>query len=770
MIKKAFKAKYFLLAVILVSISCNDIPVYKDPLAPVEERVADLLSRMTLEEKVAQLRCIYRNKQRIVHTNKGIFDPQLAKKNLVNGIGHIARPSELGGIDRVIRYTNAVQKYLMDSTRLGIPAIFHEEGLHGFAADSATVYPSATALASTWNIKLVEQVFASVAQEIRSRGGNQVLSPVLDVARDPRWGRFEETYGEDPYLVSQMAIAAINGFQGDTFPIPNNKVIATMKHFVAHGQPESGINIAPPNATDQVLNEVHMYPFYKAVTNTKVLSVMASYNEVNGIPLHANPYLLEEMLRDKWNFKGAVVSDYGGIDNLIDRHRVAKDEDEAAILAISSGVDIELPDDDVYDRLEALVREEKIDEKTIDNAVSRVLTQKFLLGLFENPFTKSTKADILRHLTINKELAEEAAIQSITLLENNGVLPIKTGDYNRISVIGPNANYTVFGGYSGVPLERISPLQGIKQKMKGKVEVSYRLGCKITASEPNWRKDEVIPVNPEDERKLIRQAVLDAKKSDLIILCLGDNESVSREAWSERHLGDRPSIKLVGLQEELFDGVKALNKPIVVLLFTNGPRDLSFLKGKADAVLQCWYLGQQCGNAVAKILTGERNPSGKLVTSFPRSVGHIPAFYNYKPSARRGYMFDDVTPLYPFGYGLSYTTIEYTQPNVSDSIISVEGETDLFVKVRNTGEYTTDEVVMLFVRDEIASVTRPVKELKAFKKVRLKPGESRIVQFSIDAEMLSFYHPVLKEWICEPGNFKLMVGVSGQEALLTVTE
>jgi beta-glucosidase len=608
---------YFAFVIVFLCAGCNSKDQFKNPKLPVDKRVNSLLEQMTLEEKIAQLRCIYRKNDRIVHDVSGNFDIDKARKNLVNGIGHIARPSELGGIYNTIKFTNEVQRFLVDSTRLGIPAIFHEEGLHGFAADSVTVFPSATALASTWNPDLVEEIYTAVAKEIRSRGGNQVLSPVLDVARDPRWGRFEETFGEDPYLVAQMGIAAVNGFQGNELPVGQNRVIATMKHFAAHGQPESGINVAPPNADDQTLNEVHLYPFKQVVENTNVLGAMASYNDINGIPLHANSYLLTEILRDNWGFRGVVVSDYGGIDNLRDRHRVAQAKEDAAVLALTAGVDIELPDDDTYDLLAQLVSEGKLSEKTIDKAVARVLYQKFMLGLFENPYTSTPGDEITQQLEINRLLAEESAIQSITLLENNGILPLEPGKHKKILVVGPNAGYAVLGGYSGKPLRAITPFDGIKNYLGEKAIVSYSQGCRITKSAPNWRKDEVIAVDPVEERALIASAVKQAREHDLIVLCLGDNESVSREAWSEKHLGDRPSIKLVGLQEELFLELIKTGKPVVTMLFTNGPRDIAFLKNPSDAVLQCWYLGQESGNAVAKILFGERNPSGRLVASFP---------------------------------------------------------------------------------------------------------------------------------------------------------
>jgi beta-glucosidase len=747
---------------------CDQKKNYRDASLPVNERVRILLHQMTLEEKLAQLISVYPRTGAQAADNVGLLNRDWAEENLKMGIGHIARPSELGGTEKVIRFTNDIQKFLVEETRLGIPAIFHEEGLHGFAADSVTVFPSATALAATWNTELVEAVFTAVAKEIRSRGGNQVLAPVLDVARDPRWGRFEETFGEDPFLVSQMGIAAVNGFQGRELPIAQGKVIATLKHFAAHGQPEGGMNVAPPGADDQTINEIHLYPFKKVVESTNVLSVMASYNEINGLPSHANPVLLNDILRENWGFKGTVVSDYGGIANLIDRHRVADSKTMAALLAIISGVDVELPDEDTYTNLLELVILGKIDEKVINGSVERILYQKFMLGLFENPYTIIYPGEIKKQLTENRRLAEEAAIQSITLLENNGVLPLKPEKYQRIIVVGPNANYTVLGGYSGKALELSSPYQGIKNLPGNRAEVSYSPGCRITKSEPNWRKDEVIPVDSLEELGLIGEAVKKARDADLVILCLGDHESVSREAWSERHLGDRPSIKLVGLQEKLFSELKKAGKPVVTFVFSNGPRDIGFLSGQSDAVFQCWYLGQETGNAVAKILFGYRNPSGRLIASFPRSEGHIPVFYNHKPSARRGYLFDEVSPLYPFGYGMGYSKLEYANAKLSKDSIRAFETTVFSVELTNHGPYKTDEVVMFFIRDELASVTRPVKELKGFQRVTLEVGESQTVSFHITPDLLTFYHPIKKSWISEPGLFTLMAGLNGPELKLTI--
>jgi len=759
---------YIVLLCIFFSCEKQDDPVYRNTAYSVEERVSDLLRRMTLEEKVAQISAIYRNEKRIVHDQDGIFDLEKAKKNLQFGIGHISRPSEIGGIQKVAKFTNDVQKFLMENTRLGIPALFHEEGLHGHMADSSTVFPSATALASTWDPELVEEVYSVVAREIRARGGNVALTPVVDVARDPRWGRFEETYGEDPYLVYLMGKAAVHGFQGHDLPVKRDRVAATLKHFVAHGHPEGGINVAPPQTDEQTLHEVHLYPFRKIIKETKVLSIMASYNEVNGSPLHSNGHLLTDLLRKQWGFRGTVVSDYGGVKNLIDRHYVAKDSHESAIMALKAGVDIELPEEFAFNQIDYLVKEGFIEESILDSAVTRVLRQKFLLGLFEDPYTSLD--DIYKNISVpdHFELAEEVALESVTLLENNGILPLDPQKIQKIAVIGPNADYGVLGGYSGKPVRNVTPFQGILKYLEGKADVYHHVGCRITENEPNWRRDEVIPADPEKNRQRIEEALSIVERSDIVILCLGDNESVSREAWSERHLGDRPDLRLLGDQELLFHEIKKTGKPVVTLLFTNGPRQIEFLSKKSDAILQCWYLGQESGNALAKILFGNHSPSGKLIASFPRSVGHIPVFYNHKPTARRGYLSENVSPLYPFGYGLSYTEFKYSNIYLSsDTILKAGEKIKLTVDVTNTGSVIGKEVVMLFIRDKLSSLTRPVKELKDFKKLSLKPGETKTVGFVISEEMLSFWHPG-NEYYAEPGDFTIIVGNEGPEAEITL--
>ncbi len=751
------KILIYCLSLFLAGCMQNKGPAYKNPNLPVSKRVEDLINRMELEEKEAQLRCIWRNQGRLVYDSLGNFDIGKAEISLSKGIGHIARPSEVSGPVQVINLTNDIQRYLVEQTRLGIPAIFHEEGLHGHMADSATHFPSAVALAGSWNLNLVEEVYSVVAKEIRARGGNQALTPVLDVGRDPRWGRFEETFGEDPWLVAEMGMAAIRGFQGTSLPVANDRVAATIKHFAAHGQPESGINVAPPNADMQTLYNVHLFPFWKAVKETGVLNAMASYNEINGIPSHKNDWLLNDVLREDWGFKGTVVSDYFGIEDLHKRHFVATDSVDAALQAIKAGVDIELPDDYGYQNLAELVRNGQLDETILNEAVSRVLYVKFQLGLFENPYTNPEESKTVISHPDHGNLAEKAALQAITLLKNeNELLPLDLNAYKRIAVVGPNADYPVLGGYSARPPYTVTPYEGIKSYVNDEAEVFYSIGCRISEEDGDWWADDVSLSNPEEDQNRIEEAVKLVKSCDVAILCLGDNESVAREGWSENHLGDKPHTELVGLQNELVKSVLETGKPVIVLLFTNGPRSINFISENAHAILQCWYLGQESGNAVAKTLFGENNPSGKLVASIPRSGGHLPVFYNHKTIARRGYLFDEVSPLYPFGFGLSYTKFQYGEMKVSANEMAMDDTITCSVNVSNTGKYAGEEVVLLFIRDLYSSVTRPVKELKGFKRVHLVPGETKEVSFTIKKENLAYYNENLR-FIAEPGEYRLMI-------------
>lgn len=761
----------------------NQSSAYVNPQLPVKQRVEDLLGRMTLEEKVAQMLCVWQAKGETLVDDNGDFDPAQAQTAFAegHGLGQVGRPSDAGGgrnAREMAELTNAIQKFFMENSRLGIPVVFHEECLHGQAAVDGTSFSQPIGLGATFDPDLVERLFAMTAKEARLRGTHQALTPVVDVARDPRWGRVEETYGEDPYLVSVLGMAAVRGFQGDARFKDKEHIIATLKHFAAHGQPESGTNCAPANVSLRVLRETFLCPFKKAVQDAGCISVMASYNEIDGVPSHANKWLLRDVLRDEWGFRGYVVSDYFAVRELNERpdffgQFLAEDGKVAAALAVKAGVNIELPDRDCYPHLVELVREGTIAESLLEDLVAPMLEWKFKLGLFDDPYVDPDRAEEVVGCAAHRELALEAARKTITLLKNeNEVVPLDQGDVKTIAVIGPNADRPMLGGYSGVPKHCSTVLEGIREYVGDRVEVLYHEGCKITIG-GSWQEDEVVQSNPAEDRVSIAEAVKVAQKADVIVLAIGGNEQTSREAWEPTHMGDRTNLQMVGLQDELVDAMVATGKLVAAFLFNGRPLAVGGLTAKVPAIFECWYLGQETGQAVAEVLFGDVNPGGKLPITIPRSVGHVPAYYNYKPSARRGYLFDEVSPLYAFGFGLSYTRFSFGTPRLVKDTIQQDGSTRVEVDVSNTGRVAGDEVVQMYIRDCISSVTRPVKELKGFTRITLEPGETRTVSLEITPEHLAFYN-IDMDCVVEPGEFRIMVGNSSrdedlQEVVLTVT-
>ena len=752
--------------------SASQAAPYRNAALPAVKRVKDLLARMTLEEKTAQMMCVWQRKADTLVDADGNFDAAKARAAFKQrrGLGQVGRPSDAGkGKDArgMAELTNAIQKFFVENSRLGIPVIFHEECLHGHAAIGGTSFPQPIALGATFDPELVEALFTMTAAEARSRGTHQALTPVVDVAREPRWGRVEETYGEDPYLVSRMGIAAVRGFQGDARFGDKRRVIATLKHFAAHGQPEGGTNCAPTNVSLRVLRETFLYPFHEALKQGGAISVMASYNEIDGVPSHANPWLLRDVLRKEWGFKGFVVSDYYAVYELSYRpeshgHFVARDKKEACVLAVNAGVNIELPEPDCYLHLVELVRKGVLQERQLDELVAPMLFWKFQMGLFDDPYVDPDEAERVVGCEANAELALKAARESITLLRNEGnLLPLHPDGIKTIAVIGPNADRSLLGGYSGVPKRDVTVLEGIRARLGKRVKVLYSEGCKITIG-GSWQQDEVTPSDPEEDRKQIAEAVKVARRADVIVVAIGGNEQTSREAWSPKHLGDRPSLDLVGRQEELVKAMLATGKPVVVVLFNGRPISINYVSQNVPAILECWYLGQETGHAVAAVLFGDFNPAGKLPISIPRSAGHLPAFYNHKPSARRGYLFDEVSPLYPFGFGLSYTSFAIENVRLTRPKIRRDGRTKVLADVTNTGGRAGGEVVQMYVRDKVSSATRPIKELKAFRKLFLQPGETASVAFDIAPEQLAFYDIHMK-YVVEPGDFEIMVGSSSRD-------
>jgi beta-glucosidase len=745
-------------------------PVYKSPAAAVEVRVEDLLSRMTLEEKVAQMMSIWDEKREVFDARLE-FDATKMAQRYPNNIGQFARPSDAAGpasprvvpgrdVRGTIRLVNAMQHWATERTRLGIPILFHEEGLHGYAALGATSFPQAIALASSWDAKLVRAVNAVTAREIRARGVSEALTPVVDVARDPRWGRIEETFGEDPYLVGEMGVAAVEGLQGEgrTRDLRDGKVFATLKHLTGHGQPESGTNVGPAPYSERNLREYFFPPFEKVIARTGVSAVMPSYNEIDGVPSHANAWLLEKVLRGEWAFQGVVVSDYYAVEDLQKLHHIAATPDEAARLALKAGVDIDLPSGGDYGTLIQQVRDGTVPLAGIDTAVRRLLAFKFRAGLFEHPFADPDQAVALTNNAEARALALRAAQRTLILLKNDGTLPLslKGSAAPVIAVIGPNAAVARLGGYYGQPPVTVSILDGIRAKAGTRAKIVFAQGVKITAND-DWWADDVQLADPKDNQRLIEEAVAAARGADRIVLAMGDTEQTSREGWANTHLGDRDSLDLVGEQQALFDALRALNKPIVVVLINGRPASTVAIAEKTNALIEGWYVGEQGGNAVADVLFGDVNPGGKLPVTIPRSVGQLPMFYNVKPSARRGYLFDTVAPLYPFGFGLSYTTFDIGVPQLSADHIGVDGSVTVSVPVRNTGARLGDETVQLYVHQLVGSVTRPLKELKGFERITLSPGESKTVTFTLTPETFRMWNIAMQR-VVEPGAFEVMVG------------
>ena len=775
------KLLFFFLPILILlnSLSPTQPLPYKDPRLPADQRVADLLSRMTLEEKIAQTESMWVREQfKSLADDKGNFSPDQKTQELLklglgqmSGVSQAASDSERAtppyfgkGPRATAVFANAVQKYVIEHSRLGVPVTFHEEALHGLASPGATSFPQAIALGGTWDLDLVREIFSTAALEARARGAHQVLAPVVDLARDPRWGRMEETYGEDPYLVSRMGVAAVKGFQGNGPNVDKQHVVATLKHFAAHGQPESGTNIGPGNFSERQLREVFFYPFEVAVKEGHVMSVMPSYNEIDGVPSHANKWLLQHILREEWGFDGLVVSDYFGINELVARHHVAANPAAAAKRALEAGVDLELPHTQCNETLLQQIKDGLVSEATLDRAVARILKVKFLLGLFEDPYVNPDEAERVAETKESTLLALRAAREAITLLKNeNNLLPLDRNKIGSIAVIGPNAGHVELGEYSGGPTRKVSVLQGIKDKVGSKIRVNYAEGCKITTSEePSWFKDDVRLSNPADDDKRIAEAVKAAQASDVAVVVVGDNVETTREGWSENHLGDRDSLDLLGRQNDLVKAIVETGKPTIVVLIGGRALSINYIAKKVPAIFEGWYLGQETGAAVADVLFGDYNPSGKLPITIPRNVGQIPDYYYHKPTARRGYLFSDKEPLFAFGQGLSYTTFKYANLRVTPDKTGPQGGAMVTVDVTNTGKMAGDEVVQMYIRDEVSSVTRPVKELKGFARIHLKPGETKTVQIPITPDKLSFLNEDMNR-VVEPGTFSIMVGPSSRD-------
>jgi beta-glucosidase len=735
---------------------------YKNAALPIADRVADLLSRMTLEEKVDQLNWGWVQKVDVIDPTN-TYTAETARQALgAEWGGDIQLTPRKAAILR-----NAIQRYQIEKTRLGIPVMFPGEALHGYMEYGSTSFPQALGLASTWDPALVKRIFTAVGDEAGSRGSSQVFSPVLDIARDPRWGRTEETLGEDPYLVSRMGVAAIEGLQGDSYLIDRHHVMATAKHFAVHGMPEGGTNTAPGNYSERVIRENFLPPFQAAVQEAHAGSVMASYNEIDGVPSHANRWLLDKVLRQEWGFNGYISSDEDGIQMLVGTHHVAHDMNDAARQALNAGVDYEVfGSSSAYANLLQQVKAGAVPVSEVDRAVARVLTTKFRLGLFDHPYADPDYAERINNGSEHRQLALEAARKSLVLLKNDkNLLPLDLAKLKTIAVIGPNAADLHIGGYSRDPGFGISVLDGIKARVGDKAKILYEKGCKITNAPEGyrgWLADDVELVDTKSQADSIKAAVDAARKSDVAVVVVGENESTNREAWSESHRGDRDSLDLLGAQNDLVKAVVETGRPVIVLLINGRPLSVNYIADNAAAFFEGWYMGEMGGQAFAEAVFGDINPGGKLPITFPHTVGALPDFYNHKPSDIRSYAFSTRKPLFAFGSGLSYTTFKFDNLKVEPQQMLPGATARVTVDVTNTGSREGDEVAELYLHQRVASVTQPVMKLTGFERVTLKPGEKRTVQFNVTPDMLKIWD-INMNHVIEPGVFDLMVGPSSDD-------
>jgi len=735
---------------------------FKNSSLSIDKRVESLIAEMSMMEKVAQLVGIWCGGL-VDFDDTYLNDKEKMMETFGSGI-HSVHPSFMP-IKETVDQRNRIQKYLLDETRLGIPALFFDEGPHGLMRREATVFPQVIGLSCSWDPGLFQEIYRIVALEMRSRGTHHVFSPNLDVCTEPRWGRVEETCGEDPYLTGVLGSAAVVGYQGSSNGIIGpDSVAVTVKHFAGHGQPEAGINQAPSTVSRRLLFEKHLLPFKMCIDASKPFSVMPSYNEIDSVPSHCNTWLLNDVLRGMMGFDGMIISDYYGIEHLHVRQAVAESPKHAALMALRAGVQCEFPGATCFVFINQLVNEKKIDISLIDNAVRMVLHQKFSMGLFDNPFIDYGRAVEISRREEHTMLALKAARESIVLLKNDSILPLRLSEYKTIAVIGPCAMATGLGGYSGEPYQQVSLYSGIVNRAGTFAKVIYAQGCKLTDNSAisyyNWKNDPVVPSSADENRKLIAEAVAIADSADVIILAIGENEQLCREAWSKAHIGDTHTLELFGEQSALAEAMFATGKPVIVYLANGRPLSITSINAKASAVIEGWYMGEQAGTAAAEVLFGDISPSGKLTITFPKSVGQLPLYYNHKPQAHYlDYLTLDSKPLYPFGYGLSYTTFSYGEIKLSSREITKDGSLVASIDITNTGAMDADEIVQLYIRDCVASVTRPVMELKDFMRISLKKGVTETVHFVINKSKLAFWN-IDMHYIVEPGEFELMIGRS----------
>jgi beta-glucosidase len=756
--------------------------IYLDSTRAIHDRVDDLLGQMTLAEKVAQIGSFW-----IYQVIDGVLlDPDKAVQFMSDGIGHVTR---VGGASNVTpkqsaELNNSIQKWLQDNTRLKIPAVIHEEACSGYMANGATVFPQTIGVASTWDAQLSEAMGDIIRRQMRAVGAHHALAPVLDVTRDARWGRVEETYGEDPYLVAEMGGAYIKGLQGDNLM---DGIVATAKHFVGYGIAEGGMNWAPAHIPERVLREVYLHPFEAAVRDIGLASIMNGYHELDGVPCAANRQLLTDILRDEWGFEGTVVSDYFAVNMLERHHNLSADKQESAKIALQAGIDVELPGTDCYgDTLIAAVENGYISMDLVDIAVRRLLVQKFALGVFENPYVDVNTIEF--DTASDRDVAREIAQKSIVLLKNDDALLPLSKSLDSIAVIGPNADNirNLFGDYTypahietlvesmttsalGMPapdgvtaeniedfIPAISIMQAIKDTVSAETQIAYAKGCDVNS----------------ESRDGFDAAVEIATHADVVVMVMGDKAGLTDECTSGE-ARDRAVLDLPGVQEELVRAIHATGKPIVLVLLTGRPVTLNWMADDIPAIVEAWFPSEEGGPAVADVLFGNVNPSGKLPITFPRAVGQVPIFYSHRPSGGKSmwkidYVETSTQPLYPFGYGLSYTTFEYSNLRIQADNLTAGDVVTIQADVTNTGSRAGDDIIQLYTHTTRASVTRPIKELKGFQRVSLQAGETRTVTFEMNVNQLAYYGIDMR-YVLTPGQVEVMVGGSSQDLPLQGT-
>ena len=736
-------------------------PVYRDRTKSFDERTKDLLGRMTIEEKIAQLTSIWMRRTGGVSPDQSTEDaePDLSEQ-IRHGIGQITRPFGSRPVDPVegAKMVNELQRKLVEETRLGIPAICHEECLTGFMAQGATSFPSPLNFGSTWDPDLIEKVSNVIGRQMRSVGTHQGLAPVADVSRDARWGRVEETIGEDPYLVGTMVSHYVKGLQGNDL---QKGVIATLKHFAGYSFSEGGRNFAPVHVGQREFSDVFLLPFEMAIKDGGALSVMNAYSDFDGEAPAASRWLLTEVLRNRWNFEGFVVSDYGAISHLHQLHHVAENKTDASAAALKAGLDVELPAPVEYpEGLKDALEKGLITEADIDLSVSRVLKMKFRLGLFENPYVEPSVIELDR--PEERTLAKTVAEKSITLLTNNGLLPLPESP-GKIAVLGPNADdrMALYGDYSfeNHVVSTTSPAEAAKivtsptvldilKKRLPADQLRHARGCDVMGEETDG----------------IAEAVDMARQADIAVVIVGDKAGLFRRGTVGEGT-DTADLSLPGAQQQLVESIIETGTPVVVVLVNGRPFAMRTIAEKASAIVEAWFPGQAGAEVIVDVLFGALNPGGKTTLTFSQGAGVMPTYYNHKYLSGGVPRLPEIENVFPFGHGLSYTTFEYVDLTVSDTAVPVDGSVDISCTINNSGDRAGDEIVQLYLHDVVASITRPVKELKGFARLSLMPGEAKRVIFTVSADLLSFTGIDYKR-IIEPGIINVMIGSSSKDIRL----